>query len=313
MASTDNISNFPRDRPASPEPDSRGIVLVTGGTSHTGERVVRRLVDCGTRVRLLTRDPEKPTRLGMPSDAIEVAQGDLRKPWTLWQALEGCTALIHVAHIRFGQTCARACRGIGVSRLVAVSSTRLYTRWPCETSRAVARGESAIATSGLEYTILRASMIYGGTRDNNFTRLVRWIQRHRWVPLVSAGRCLIQPVYVDDLADLIVSVLKESRTYGRTFTVAGPQPVSYRRVMELLAEGLGRRVRFLSVPGNLAVAAAWMLEHFLPNPPVHTEQVRRLLEDKAANIDDARTVIGFSPRSVEEGIAAKLQDMESAS
>lgn len=280
-----------------------------GGTSHTGERVVERLRARGDRVRILTRDPEKPARLGMNLDGVEIARGDLTAPWTLWEALDGCRALVNVAHIRHGATCARACRAIGVRRLVVMSSTRILTRWPCETSRAVARGESAVATSELDWTILRCSMIYGGLRDNNVTRLVRWVQRHSWVPLVDGGRSLIQPVYVDDLADLIVRAVDDSRTHGRRVLVAGPAPVSYRDLMSLIARGMGRPVRFVSIPGGAAIAAAWMIEHAAPRLRIKMEQVRRLLEDKDFDIGETRNLLEFVPRPIEQGVRDKLAAM----
>jgi len=303
------IREKPRAMPDESDKPGRPI-LVTGGTSHTGERVVARLLARGEQVRILTRDPDKPYRLGMNLDAVGICRGDLTAPWTLWEALEGCRALVNVAHIRFGETCVRACNALGVSRLVVMSSTRILTRWPCETSRAVARGESAVATSDLDWTTLRASMIYGGPRDNNVTRLVRWIQRHRWAPLVAGGRGLIQPVFVDDLADLIVRVLDEPSAIRRRFTVAGPEPISYRMLMQLLARELNRPVRFVSVPGGAAVAGAWILERFAPGLRIRMEQVRRLLEDKVSDIGETKAALDFSPRPIEDGVRVKLAAMD---
>ncbi len=289
-----------------------GPVLVTGGTSTLGREVTERLLARGERVRLFARDPQKAAHLLSASarEGIEVLQGDLRAPWTLWEALQGCRAMVHCAHIGYGSVCARACAGVGVRRLVAVSSTRLHTRWPCETSRAVARGESAIASSGLDWTILRSTMIYGGRRDNNVERLIRWVRRHRWVPLVAGGKSLIQPVHVADLAELMVKALDEGRAVRRAFVVGGPEAVSYRELMEHVAQATGRRVRFVSVPGGLAVAAAGVIEKVAPGMRIGREQIRRLLEDKAFDIGEAREILGFRPRSLDDGLREKIAAMD---
>lgn len=283
----------------------RGPLLLTGATSQTGECVVRLLLERGEKVRILTRDPEKAARMGFAPPAVEVRHGDLTAPWTLWDALEGCRALVHIAHIRYAATCVRACEMLGVRRLIATSSTRRFTRWPCETSRAVLRGEAAVTRSGLDWTILRSTMIYG-PHDRNIGRLVAWMRRHRWMPLVDGGRSLLQPIHVEDLAAMVVRVLDEERSFQRAFTLAGPVALSYRQTLELIARALDRRVRFVPVPGGLAVAMARVVERLLPRGGLQAEQVRRLIEDKSYDISDACNILGFAPRAFEQGLRDKL-------
>ncbi len=287
-------------------PDARPPVLVTGATSHTGERVVAQLLAQGARVRILTRDAGKLARLGMDASRLDVRQGDLTAPWTLWEALSGCRALLNIAHVRYSAVCVRACRAIGVRRLIVMSSTRRFTRWPCETSRAVNRGESAVRGSGLDWTILRSTMIYGGPRDNNITRIMRWVARHRWIPLVGGGRTLIQPVYVDDLAGLIVRALDHPAAAGHVFTVGAPEPISYRALIEEIARLMNKRIWLMNVPASVALAAGIVLEKAAPRLRIRAEQVRRLQEDKAFDIGETCRALDFHPRPVRQGLRDKM-------
>jgi len=274
---------------------------------------VARLLARGESVRIFTRDPEKPARLGLDFTGAELRRGDLTRPWELFEALEGCRALINVAHIRHTRTCVRACRAVGARRLILMSSTRRYTRWPCETSRAVLRGEAAArAASDLDWTIIRPTMIFGGARDNNITRLMRWVARHRWVPLVDGGRALIQPVFVEDLADLLVAILENPASFRAEFTVAGAAPLTYRQLWEEIARIMGRQIRFVPVPGALAERAAWLAEKLAPGLRVRAEQVRRLREDKAFDFTEARERLGFHPRAVEAGLREKWALLQAA-
>jgi nucleoside-diphosphate-sugar epimerase len=242
----------------------------------------------------------------LPKEKIEIAWGDFRNPETVIPALDRINTLIHVAHIRFAADIVPLCRKAGVSRAIFMSSTRRFTKFPCTSATEVMEGEEIIRKSGLNYTILRPSMIYGGSRDNNMTKLIHQIRRHYIFPLFGGGKNLIQPVFVLDLVKTVIDCLGNDKTIRREYTLAGPSPFSYRECINMIARRLNRKIILIPLPLGLCLFLARIFEKTTRKPRVTVEQIRRFGEDKAFDIQPARTEIGFNPRPFSEGIGMKL-------
>ncbi len=278
------------------------MIFLTGATGHTGSRVARRLVERGESIRCLLHMPSHASFL--PKQA-EVVQGNVIDIEKVAQAMHGASACIHLAHIRYAQSILNACRLTGVSRFLCLSSTRRFTRFPCETSRAVIEGEAHVEESGLDWTILRPSMIYGGPRDNNIERLKTYFQKTPFFPLVRGGMQLVQPVFTWDVVDALEAALGRPQSIGHAYTLAGPEPFTYRHMVESAAALVRRKPVFIPMPFELAMAGAWLIEHSFPKPLATPEMVRRFLEDKVFDIKPAQADLGFAPVSFTEGMARK--------
>ena len=285
----------------------RGHLFLTGATGHTGSRAARRLLDEGWRLRCLNYNPDHARQLPQ-SPALEVIRGDITKPESWAESLRGAEAFINMAHMGFAEHVIRACELAGVRRVISLSSTRRFTQFPETTARRVIEGETALQASALDYTILRSAMIYGGDRDNNLEKLVRWLKRRRWMPLLAGGRNLVQPIFTWDLVDAIVRALdRPEATRRRALTLAGPQPMTQRAMVEVLARAMGRPLVWIPVPHALALAGAGLLEHVMRRPLVTRDQIRRTLEDKTFDIREAQERLGgWQPRPLEDGLKLKL-------
>ncbi|MDX2176237.1 MAG: NAD(P)H-binding protein [Candidatus Sumerlaeia bacterium] len=283
-------------------------ILVVGGTGPTGERVVRRLVRKGYNVLVLTREPESEVIRALQNEGAKVREGDAVRRWTLWEALEGCDALVSCAHLRYGDACTQACRQLGVSRLIVMSSTRRFTRFPDTISEEVIAGESAVATSNLDWTIVRCTQIYGGRRDNNVTLLMDWFKKRNYAFIAGRGTSLIQPVFVEDVVDGVVAALEREDAVGHALNLAGPEPLTYRRYLTEIARAAGRTSPDLyPIPVAGAVLGAKLLEPALHRYNITAERVRRLTEDKHISIHLAREILAFRPRPFTAGLQLKAE------
>lgn len=286
-------------------------VLLAGGTGHTGERVARRLMQRGHAVRVLTRKPaEHAVVAGLLRAGAEITPGDFTQRWTLWQAMEGCDTFVSCAHVRWAPVCAQACEQVGVRRYVQMSSARRHSQHADDpTVGDVIAGETAIERSDLVYTIVRPTMIFGGRRDANLTRLLAWFQKHRWFPLFGGGERRVQPVYVEDLVSFIVATLEqEANAARRAFDVAGPEAITYRQFLLDTARAAGRRKpRLLPVPLAPMVWAAGLMPEAVQRRTLSRHQIARMAEDRGADISEARAALGFAPISFREAIHRKAR------
>lgn len=282
-------------------------ILVAGGTGHTGERLVRRLILAGHEVAFLSRKSvDHPIVASLLRAGAIHVEGDFLRRWTVWEALDGRDVLVSCAHIRHSEACIQACRRTGVKRYLQMSSTRRYTKWPCVTSREVIRGEAVMERGGLDHTIIRPTMIFGGKRDANLTRLVEWFRKHRWFPVFGDGRNLLQPVFVEDLVDVMVEALHNSTAIRRDYTVAGPEPLEYMTFLRETARAVGIENPLLPrIPRKPVLLASRLAAPIMGKRGLTAEQIQRLGEDKSADISRAVRELDFSPRSYREAITLK--------
>ena len=181
-------------------------VLVTGATGFTGPYVVREFLNRGASVRCFVRPSSETSAL--PLDSIEVAQGDLGDTVSLTAALSGVDVLANIASLGFGHapSIIGAARAAGVARAIFISTTAIFTSLNAGSKSVRVAAEAAIAESGLAYTILRPTMIYGSPRDRNMWSLVQFLRKWPVVPIVGSGQYLQQPVFVADVAAAALTV-----------------------------------------------------------------------------------------------------------
>lgn len=277
-------------------------VLVTGATGFTGSRVVPLLLENGYEVRCFVRMTSDRSQLGaLP---VEWVTGDFSDNEALTSALRGVDALVNIASLGFGhaESILRSAKEAGVRRGLFISTTAIFTQLNADSKSARLAAEEAIQASGLDYTILRPTMIYGSPRDRNMWRLIRLLRFSPIIPIFGDGESLQQPVFVDDVAQAVLLALKTDATIGKSYNIAGKDPLTYNQVIDTVASALGKRVWKLHLPYMPIVRFLQFTERIRIRLPIKAEQVLRLNENKAFSYEEAQRDFGFSPRSFEEGI-----------
>lgn len=280
---------------------------MTGGSGFLGGRVIPALVAAGYEPTALVRTSAAAERVEALG-ATPIA-GDLDDPASIDAAFteSGADALVNLASLGFGHapTIVAAAEEAGLKRAVFVSTTSIFTRLATASKPVRQAAEDTIQASGLDWTIVRPTMIYGTPGDRNMARLLRGLRRLPALPLPGGGRGLQQPVHVDDLAAAIVGALDRPASIHRAYDVAGPEPLSLRAVVEEAAQAVDRHPRLVSMPLRPTVALVRLYEMAAPSPRLKSEQIARLAEDKAVDIGPARVDLGFDPRPFADGIRAE--------
>ncbi|HND49567.1 MAG TPA: NAD(P)H-binding protein [Anaerolineales bacterium] len=281
-------------------------VLVTGGTGFTGSRLIPLLLKNGIQVRALVR----PTSNRSPLSALTVewVTGDLADAESFTAALRGVDALVNIASLGFGhaESIVKAAKEAGVKRGLFISTTAIFTQLNAGSKSIRLAAEEAIQASGLEYTILRPTMIYGSPRDRNMWRLIRLLKIIPIIPIFGDGESLQQPIFVDDVAQAVLLALQNDATIHKSYNIAGKDPLTYNQVIDMVASALGKRVWKLHLPYMPIVRALQFTERMRLRLPIKAEQVLRLNEDKSFSYEDAKRDFGFTSRSFEEGIRAEV-------
>ncbi|MCK6585334.1 MAG: NAD-dependent epimerase/dehydratase family protein [Anaerolineales bacterium] len=282
-------------------------VFVTGATGFTGSRVVPLLLKNEYEMRCLYRDTSDRSLLS--SSEVEWALGDLSDTDALSASMRGADALVNLASLGFGHadSILRAARDAGIQRAIFISTTAIFTQLNAKSKQVRTAAELAIETSGLRYTILRPTMIYGSPRDRNMWRLIRFMRLSPIVPVFGDGKFLQQPIYVDDVAAAILGCLKSDATIGRSYNIAGKHPLTYNEVIDTIARLMNKRIWKLHVPSKPVVSLLALFERMRIPFPIKAEQVLRLNENKDFGYAEAQRDFGFNPLAFKEGIRMELK------
>ncbi len=288
-------------------------VFVTGATGFTGSRVVLLLLKSGYEVRCLYR--ASSDRSSLAGLNIEWALGDVSDSQSLTSAMQGSDALVNIASLGFGHadSIVSAAKNAGIQRAVFISTTAIFTQLNAGSKKVRVAAELAIETSGLKYTILRPTMIYGSPRDRNMWRLIRFMRVLPIVPIFGDGAhaYLQQPIYVDDVAQAMVSCLSNDKTIGKSYNIAGKHALTYNDVVDTIAKQMNKRVWKIHVPSKPVVSLLRFLERIRLPFPIKAEQVLRLNENKDFSYAEAQKDFGFNPLSFEDGIGLELERIAS--
>jgi uncharacterized protein YbjT (DUF2867 family) len=287
------------------------LAVVTGATGFTGPFVVRALRARFPElpIRCVVRETSRTDAIRLPD--VTTAVADLRDPDALFAAFDGADTLVNVASLGFDWTdnVISTARRARIERGVFVSTTAILTKLAVASKPVRERGESLVRESGLAWTILRPTMIYGTPADRNIARLIRFVERSPLVP-VPAPRALQQPIHVEDVASAVAAVVDRPVTIGRTYNISGREALTLKRLVDEVALGLDRRRLVLPVPlwPVKATLSAWSR---VARPPITVEQVRRIEEDKSFAYTDAARDFGFAPRDFRTGVRAEIAQMRS--
>lgn len=263
-----------------------GIHVVTGAFGYSGKHIAQRLLAKGHRVRTLTNSIHRADPF---QGAVEVRPLDFARPEKLDASLEGAAVLyntywVRFNHARFNQADAvrntlalfEAAARSGVRRVVHVSITNPSIDSPLEYFRGKAVLENALAQSGLSYTILRPAVLFG--HEDILINNIAWMLRHLPVfGVFGRGEYRLQPIHVDDFADLAVA--QGAASGNAVIDAIGPETFTYRELVRVIGECIGVRRPIVSVPPWLGYAAGWCVGKWVDDVTITRDEIEGLMAD----------------------------------
>jgi NADH dehydrogenase len=297
-------------------------VTVFGGSGFLGRQIVKRLAEGGATVRVAVRHPERASfHTGLSiAGRITTAYADVWDEATVGPAVDGSDAVVNTIghyvergratfeaiHGQGAMHVARASAMAGVRRLVHISGIGADPRSESPYARARAIGERLVKEAFTEATILRPSVIFG-PEDAFFNRLAAMARVMPVLPLFGTGAVKLQPVYVGDVAEAVARALATEAARGQIYELGGPRAYTYKALLQLLFQQLGRRPLLMPVPYFVWELMAAMMAP-LPHRPISRDQVVLMRRDnvvcpKALSFAE----LGLAPSTVEEILPSYLR------
>lgn len=264
-------------------------VVITGAFSYTGKYTTRLLLDRGYRVRTLTYHPDRGNPFGDRVQVFPYRFDDLDE---LSQTLRGASTLINTYWVRFPRgestfaaavqntrTLIRAAKNAGIKRIVHVSIANPSAESPLGYYRGKAELEQAVIDSGLSYTILRPTVIFG--IEDILINNIAWFVRHFPVfGIPGDGRYRVRPIYVEDMARLIADSVAGQE--NKVINAVGPETFAFDELVRLIAEQVKRPARTVHLPMTLAYLATLVTGWFVGDTILTWEEYQGLMADLLA-------------------------------
>ena len=292
-------------------------IAVTGATGFVGRNTVKQLRDDRHEVTALVHSQPVP---GSFDDAVILKKGSVDDVASLAKAFEGIECVVHLVGIiaetktkTFDKTVVQgtrnvveACRKVGVKRIVYVSAIGAAPDAPTKYHRSKHSAETSIGESGLEFVVLRPSLIYG-SGDRFVSMLEKMIRMSPIIPIPGSGRFKLQPVYIDDLTRVISCAAATDALRGETVVVAGPDQLEYLQILAYVKSALGKRRMNLHIPMAVMRILAACGEAILRPAPLTRDQLLMMSMGNVGDTAKMRQICRVEPMKLQDGLSKYLR------
>lgn len=263
-------------------------VAITGGTGFIGGHLARRLVSEGHDVVLLARGTSHKTTDDLGANLVI---SDLSDPTVLAGAVAGCDMIAHCAginretgkqtynkvHVEGTRNVVKAAQQAGVKKVALMSFLRARPNCGSAYHESKWAAEEIVRDSGLDYTIIKASMVYG-LGDHMLDHLSRAVHTFPLFAMVGLKEKLIRPLAIDDLVEVLRAALVENRLSRNTVAITGAEELYLSEAVRRVARVAGRTIRMVRTPVWSHYVLARFSELTMKVPLVGRAQVRILSE-----------------------------------
>jgi uncharacterized protein YbjT (DUF2867 family) len=262
------------------------IYAVTGAFGYSGKYITTRLLEQGRDVITLTNSLNRANSFGGKVRAVPFS---FDEPDKLAKSLAGVDVLYNTYWVRFNHktfTHAQAVKNTlalfdaakraGVRRVVHVSITNPAEDSPLEYFSGKARLERGLRESGLSYAILRPAVLFG--REDILVNNIAWaLRRFPFMAIFGNGKYRLQPIYVDDLADLAVAQGMGSE--NKIINAIGPETFAYRNLVETVGSAIGTQRPLVNVPPGMGYLFSKILGWFMRDTFITRDEIRGLMAE----------------------------------
>jgi len=269
----------------------------------------------GYRVRVATRDRERAKEQLILLPTVDVETVDVHDPRQLCRFVRGADAVINLvgvlhdgrgnasfqaAHVELARKTVAACREAGIARLLHMSALNADPRGPSRYLRTKGEAEAIVRKSGLAVTLFRPSVIFGQGDAflNLFARLLKLVPA---VVLASPG-ARFQPVFVEDVAAVLVKSLEHPESIGKSYDLCGPGVYTLRELVEFVGATTGHRRPIIGLNDTLSYWQAFAME-WLPGKLLTRDNYYSM---KADSVCRCAFPFGIEPAALEAVAPAYL-------
>ncbi len=196
-----------------------------------------------------------------------------------------------------------------IKRIVVLSSTSVFIKadssdpFEKEVALRLSVGEEKLQawamSKGIDWVILRPTLIYGAGKDKNVAEIANFIRRFGFFPLFGAAQGLRQPVHAQDIATACLAALQSSNAVNRAYNLSGGETLNYREMVSRIFSSLGLQPRLVTIPLRFFRLGIAFLRLFPRYRHWTSAMAERMNQDLCFDHSEAARDFGYSPRIFE--------------
>ncbi len=274
-------------------------IAVTGAFSYSGKYITKRLLERGEEVITLTGHPNRPDPFNGKVKAYPLDFDETG----MTKSLQGVDVLVNTYWVRFDKgrntqpraventrILVNAAKASGVKRVVHISIANPSADSHLPYYWGKAANEKAVIESGIPYAILRPTVLVG-KEDILINNIAFLLRRFPVFFIPGDGSYGIQPVFVEDLADLSVEGVYSKDNY--IIDAVGPDRYTFKELVQLIGETIGSKRLLISLSPRLALLASQFLSFFVNDVILTPEEVDGLMANLLVSKEPARAKTAF--------------------
>ncbi len=293
------------------------MILIAGATGFIGAHVLEALSAKNLKVRCLSR---KTQSSGNPN--ITYVKGDVLDLDSLVKATEGIDTVYYFIHMMGPQkeqerfdildrqavnNMVRACQVNGVKRIIHLTGIRPPREKLSHHLASRKEVEDIIKSSGIDYTIFRASVIIG-KGGAAFEILNAAVRKLPVIPAFNWQNTQVQPIDIGDVVRYLVECLDKKETINKCYDISCFEVFTYKELMQQYANELGLKRIFFSIPGSWAWLSSVVLGKLAPvDQNIIYWLIESLQNTMICEESDLEEIFGFEPISFKESIRRMME------
>ncbi len=294
------------------------MILITGANGYVARYVIKALLARGgakPAIRAIVRSQSQFEKIRRLDNGIEPIVGDVTNPASLDAAMQGVRTVIHLAAVnrdRGAVTMERvnaqgtinvvdAAKRAGVQHIITVVGLGADASRPYPLAHTQGVGVDYLTASGIPYTVLEASVIFG--EGDEFINTLAGLARIPPFMIVPGdGKSKFQPIAVQDVAACVVRSLDNPQVVNARLQICGSEVITLEQIIDAVIAELGVKRVKLHMPVGLLRIAVGVMDKALPRPPVTPSLLAQLGVDNVATDNATEKVFGVQPIRLREGI-----------
>lgn len=305
-----------------PEVSTSDKIVITGAAGLVGQNLVVLLRELGyTNVIAIDKHEANLNILGEVNPGVTTVCADLAEPGD-WEAhLQGaaCVAILQAQitglqeeefirnNIEANNLILGACKKADISYVIQISSSVLHSKaddWYVQTKTAQ---EKTVVESGLNYTILRPTLMFGWFDPKHLGWLSRFMEKTPVFPIPGNGKYCRQPLYNRDFCRIIEWCIR-NQPVGKAYDIVGAEDIDYVDIIRSIKRVKKLKTVVLCIPYMLFYWLMAFYALFSSKPPFTTHQLKALTAGDYFDGEDTEKTFGITLTPLQKSFEETFAD-----
>jgi NADH dehydrogenase len=188
-----------------------------------------------------------------------------------------------------------------VAHLIYVSSASVVYPRPTPYSLSKRGAEEIVKKSGLPFTIIRPTLVYGEKGGLEFDMYLEYLRKFPVVPFIGNGASLKRPVFVEDITRGLLALCGNCASHGKVYNFSGAEALSILDFSRLCLRcmGMGNKP-IVCLPVRLCVLIARVMGLVMKDPPLKWQVIAGITQDANLDPGEAMKDLGYAPKKASE-------------